>query len=63
MSHTVVEVCRVLGLDPGVAEPARESDAAWALLERDFQKLWDDSPDRAKQMARLFDAVVRLALR
>ena len=62
MSHNVVQVCRVLGLEPTVAKPATESDAAWALLERNLQKLWEDSPDRAKQMARLMEAITKLAL-
>jgi len=63
MSHNVVEVCRVLGLDPAAAKPATESDAAWALLERNLRKLWEDSPDRAKQMAKLMEAMTKLALR
>jgi len=62
MSHNVVEVCRVLGLDPAAAQPATESDAAWALLERNLRKLWEDSPDRAKQMAKLMEAMTKLAL-
>jgi len=62
MSHNVVEVCRVLGLDPAAAKPATESDAAWALLERNLRKLWEDSPDRAKQMAKLMEAMTKLAL-
>lgn len=62
MSHNVMQVCRVLGLDPA-AKPATESDAAWALLERDLRKLWEDSPDRARQMARLLDAMAKLALK
>jgi transcriptional regulator with XRE-family HTH domain len=63
MSHNVVEVCRVLGLDPAAAKPATESDAAWALLERNLRKLWEDSPDRAKQMAKLMEAMAQLALK
>lgn len=63
MSHNVMEVCRVLGLEPMAARPATAMDAAWAQLERDLQKLWKDSPDRARQMAKLLDAMARLALR
>lgn len=63
MSHNVVQVCRALGLDPTVAKLATESDAAWAVLERDLQKLWEVSPDRAKQMARLMDEMARMALK
>lgn len=62
MSHNVVEVCRVLGLDPAVAKPATESDAAWALLERNLRELWEDSPDRARRMAKLMEAMTKLAL-
>jgi len=62
MSYNVVEVCRVLGLDPAVVRPASKSDAAWAMLESNLRKLWDDSPDRARRMARLMEAMTRLAL-
>ena len=51
MSHNVVEVCRVLGLDPVAGKPAGKEAAAWAGLERDLEKLWEESPDRARQMA------------
>ena len=63
MSHNVVQICRVLGLDPEVAKPATESDAAWARLERDLEKLWDISPARARRMAKLMDAMARMALK
>lgn len=63
MSYNVVQVCRVLGLDPAAAKPATEWDAAWARLERDLQKLWEESPDRARQIAKLLDAMAKLALR
>lgn len=53
----------MLGLDPAAARPATQSDAAWASLERDLRKLWEESPDRARQMARLMDAMAKLALR
>ena len=63
MSHNVRQVCRVLGLDPAAGRPATPTDAAWTSLERDLRKLWEDSPDRARQMARLMDAMAKLALR
>jgi transcriptional regulator with XRE-family HTH domain len=62
MSHNVVEICRVLGLDPGGARPASKSDAAWAQVERNLRELWEESPDRARRMARLMEAMTRLAL-
>jgi len=63
LSHNVMQVCRVLGLDPATAKPASKSDAAWALLERDLRELWEESPDRAKQLTRLMDAMARLAMK
>ena len=63
MSHNVVQVCRVLGLDPAVPRPATKRDAAWAQLERDLQRLWEESPDRAREIAKLLDALAKLALR
>ena len=62
MSHNVVEICRVLGLDPKAAKPASKSDAAWAQVERNLRELWEESPDRARRMARLMEAMTRLAL-
>ena len=62
MSFNVVQVCRVLGLDPSAGRPATKTDAAWAQLERNLRKLWEESPDRATQMARLMEAMTKLAL-
>jgi hypothetical protein len=62
-SHNVVQVCRVLGLEPAATRPATAMDAAWAQLERDLEKLWEASPNRARQMAKLMDAMAKLALR
>lgn len=63
MSHNVVQVCRVLGLDPVAARPATKRDAAWAQLERDLERLWEESPERAREIAKLLDAMAKLALR
>jgi transcriptional regulator with XRE-family HTH domain len=62
MSHNVVEVCRVLGLDPRAPRPASKSDAAWAQVERNLRELWEESPDRARRMAKLMEAMTKLAL-
>ena len=61
MSHNVVEICRVLGLDPAAAKPTAR-DAAWAQVERNLRELWEESPDRARRMAKLMEAMTRLAL-
>ena len=63
MSHNVVEICRVLGLDPNAARPATKRDAAWAQVERNLRELWEESPDRARRMAKLMEAMTRLALK
>lgn len=63
LSYNVMQVCRVLGLDPAGTKPATKSDATWALLERDLKELWDASPERARQLARAMDAMTRLALK
>ena len=62
MSHNVVDICRVLGLDPSAARPATKSDAAWAQVERNLRELWEESPDRARRMAKLMEAMTKLAL-
>lgn len=61
MSHNVVSVCRVLGLEAD-STPTTRRDAAWAQLEHNLLKLWEDSPDRARRMARLMEAMTKLAL-
>ena len=63
MSHNVVEICRVLGLDPNAVVPATKADAAWAQVERNLRELWQESPDRAKRMAKLMEAMTKLALK
>jgi transcriptional regulator with XRE-family HTH domain len=63
MSHNVMQVCRVLGIEPTAQKSATAMDAAWAQLESDLRKLWEESPDRARQMAKLMDAMAKLALR
>ena len=62
MSHNVVAICRVLGLEPDSARPASKSDAAWVQVERNLRELWQESPDRARRMAKLMEAMTRLAL-
>jgi transcriptional regulator with XRE-family HTH domain len=62
MSHNVVEICRVLGLDPKVEAPATKADAAWAQVERNLRELWEESPDRARRMAKLMETITKLAL-
>jgi transcriptional regulator with XRE-family HTH domain len=61
MSHNVVEVCRALGLDPSAPKPTAR-DAAWAQVERNLRELWEEDPDRARRMARLMEAMTKLAL-
>ena len=63
LSHNVMQVCRVLGLDPASTKTATKQDAAWALLERDLRELWDASPERARQLAKAMDAMTKLALK
>ena len=63
MSHNVVEICRVLGLDSKAVAPATKADAAWAQVERNLRELWQESPDRAKRMAKLMEAMTKLALK
>ena len=63
MSHNVVEICRVLGLDPKAAVPATKADAAWAQVQRNLRELWEESPDRAKRMTKLMEAITTLALK
>jgi transcriptional regulator with XRE-family HTH domain len=62
MSYNVMQVCRVLGLDPAAAKPPSSAEVARSLIERNLQKLCEVDPGKARQMARLLEEMAELAL-
>ena len=43
--------------------PSCESQIFNRQLERNLRELWEESPDRARRMARLMEALTNLALK
>ena len=61
LSHNVVQVCRILGIDLATVAKARDKrDAAWAKLEASVRRLWDKSPEGASKLARLLETIAEL---
>lgn len=60
ISHNVMQICIVLGLEvtPGAAPGG--SDDGWALVQSSMRRLWNETPEGARAIARLLDAVVDL---
>ena len=61
LSHNVVQVCRVLGIELAtVATAADTRDAAWSRLEESVRKLWDETPEGARKIAKMIEAIAEL---
>jgi hypothetical protein len=60
-SHNVVQICKALN----VAVPRLEPEAAsanqdWLQAQSSMRKLWDETPERAKVIIRILDAIAEL---
>lgn len=58
ISESVVQICKVLGLelDSTVLEPNAET-AAWAKLQASLRGLWDKTPEGADKIVRVLDTI------
>ena len=58
ISESVVQICKVLGLEVSAAplEPSAET-AAWAKLEASMRGLWDMTPEGADKIVRVLDTI------
>jgi primosomal replication protein N len=58
ISESVVQICKVLGLemDSTAFEPNAET-AAWAKLQASLRGLWDKTPEGAEKIARVLDTI------
>lgn len=60
-SHNVVQVCKVLGVSVPRLEPrAKGEDPEWAQAVASMRKLWDETPEGAKTITRMLDAIAEL---
>jgi hypothetical protein len=58
ISESVVQICKVLGLemDAAVLEVSAET-AAWAKLQASLRGLWDKTPEGADKIVRVLDTI------
>jgi hypothetical protein len=56
-SHNVVRICKALDVRVPRLEPSGKSDAAWVQVQSSIRRIWDETPEGAKAIARMLDAV------
>lgn len=58
ISESVVQICKVLGLDMDstLIEPNAET-AAWTKLQASLRGLWDKTPEGADKIVRVLDTI------
>ncbi|MCR4522152.1 helix-turn-helix transcriptional regulator [Bosea sp. 47.2.35] len=58
LSHNLVQVCRALGVEiPRREAKTAKRNASWALAEASMRKIWDETPEGAKAITRMLDAI------
>jgi hypothetical protein len=76
VSHNVLQICNVLGVDTSeeagrarsqtavetLAAGAR-AEAAWKKLEISMKRAWDKTPEGAKRLTRILDAIAEVSRR
>ena len=64
LSYNVVQICKTLNVDLPMAEPRRErSDPSWAQVQSSIRKIWDETPQGAKAIAQMLEAILDLRSR
>jgi hypothetical protein len=60
-SHSVMQICKVLDVSVPRLEPrAGDLDREWARAQASMRKLWDETPEGAKRITRMLDAIGEL---
>ncbi|WP_372090822.1 helix-turn-helix domain-containing protein [Tistrella mobilis] len=60
-SHNVVQVCKALGVSIPRLEPVLEDAAPeWAAAQSCMRRIWDETPEGAKTIAKLLNAIADL---
>jgi len=61
LSQSVVQICMTLDVSVPRPEPmADELDPDWARVQSSMRKIWDETPEGAKTIARMLDAIAEL---
>ncbi|WP_414638147.1 helix-turn-helix domain-containing protein [Azospirillum sp.] len=60
-SHNVVQVCEALGVSVPHLEPDTEGVVPeWAVAQSSMRRIWDETPEGAKAIAKLLNAIADL---
>lgn len=60
-SHNVVQVCKALGVSVPRLEPLIEDTAPeWAAAQSSMRRIWDETPEGAKTITKLLNAIADL---
>ncbi len=60
-SYNVVQICRTLGVAVPIIEPeVAGADPTWFQAQSRMRRLWDATPEGAKVIIRLLDAIADL---
>lgn len=63
-SFNVVQICKVLEVPlPRIGLSSLGEDPAWARVQTSIRNLWDETPEGAKAIAQMIDAVAKLAVK
>jgi hypothetical protein len=63
-SHNVVQICKALGVAVPRLEPMRsDTPREWAQALSSMRKIWDDTPEGARVIGRMLDAIADLKSR
>lgn len=58
ISHHVVQICKVLGLEMNSAALASTDESrSWKRLESSLRTLWDKTPEGADKIVRVLDTI------
>lgn len=64
LSHNVVQVCLALDVKLSRAEvKANSSDPSWAQVQSSIRRIWDETPEGAKAITRMLEAIADLKVK
>lgn len=60
-SQNVVQICKALNISTPRLEPTADGlDPDWVRVQSSMRRIWDETPEGAKTIARMLDAVADL---
>jgi len=64
LSHNVVQVCKALNVKlPRTEARAEKSDPSWAQVQSSIRRIWDETPEGAKAIVRMLEAIADLKVK